>query len=407
MGFNPLKEKGIPIEKQAMNWSALNVEPYDKNHVHPYTHTRVILMNGIEVEAAMFKHQFARHCSDMDVREQLALTRRVEQQQQKLINWLIPGDETPLETTIGYEQVAVDLTAWLAKTERDPMVKSALDFALIEDFDHLYRYANLLELSEGKQAQAITRELTEIMPGRPTELEHRHPYDTVRRAANAKAIDILSLLHILTIVSAEQQTMNFYMNLGNHPISMLGRGLYLEIAMVEEQHVSHYESLMDPTTSWFEQCLLHEYNECYMYYSCMESETDTRIRKIWQRCLDEEITHVQMAAEMLKKYDKKDPAMFIKDKLPELTVFQSNKDYVRDIIASQINLTTIGPDYVPAEDLPADARYHEYQKVVNYGGNPSHQVIQENIKANGNDYRLETQGPHPVERFRLREVVEV
>jgi len=407
MGFNPLKEKGIPIEKQFMNWSELNVKPYDKNNVHPYTHTRVILMNGIEVEAAMFKHQFARHSNDMDVRQMLSQSRRVEQQQQKWINWLIPGNETPLETTIGYEQVAVDLTAWLARTEPDPMVKAALDFALIEDFDHLYRYSNLLELTEGKEAQAITRELTEIMPGRPTELEHRHPIDSVRRASNAKASDILSLLHIMTIVSAEQQTMNFYMNLGTHPESMLARGLYLEIAMIEEQHVSHYESLIDPTSSWFERALLHEYNECYLYYSCMESETDSRIKKIWQRCLEQEVTHCQMAAEMLKKYEKKDPAMFIADDFPELTIFQSNKDYVRDIIASQVDLTADGPNYVPVEDIPSDHRYHEYQRMVNYGGVPSHQVIQENINANGNDYRLETEGPHPVERFRAREVVEV
>lgn len=407
MGFNPLKEKGIPIDKQFMNWSDLNVRPYDKNNVHPYTHTRVILMNGIEVEGAMFKHQFSRHTNDMDIRQQLSQTRRIEQQQQKMVNWLIPGDETPLETTIGYEQVAVDLTAWLARTEPDPMVKAALDFALIEDFDHLYRYANLLELSEGKEAQAITRELTEIMPGRPTELEHRHPLDSVRRAGNAKTSSIISLMHILTIVSAEQQTMNFYMTIGNHPVSMLGRGLYLEIAQIEEQHVTHYESLIDPTSSWFEQCLLHEYNECYMYYSCMESETDKRIKKIWQHCLEQEITHVQMAADMLKRYEKKDPEMFIADDLPELTIFQSNKDYVRDIIASQISLTANGPDYIPVEDLPADHRYHEYQKLVNYGGAPSHQVIQENIRANGMDYRLETEGPHPVERFRSRQVVEV
>lgn len=407
MGFNPLKEKGIPIEKQVKNWSELNVRPFDKDNVHPYTRTRVILMNGIEVEGAMFKHQFARHSNDIDVRQQLAVTRRIEQQQQKIINWLIPGEQSPLETTLGYEQVAVDLTAWLARTEPDPMVKSALDFALIEDFDHLYRYANLYELTEGKQAQAITRELTEIMPGRPTELEHRHPFDTVRRASNAKTSDIISLMHIMTIVAAEQQTMNFYMNIGNHPVSMLGRGLYAEIAMIEEQHVSHYESLIDPTSTWFERALLHEYNECYMYYSCMESETDKRIKKIWERCLQEEVTHVQMAADMLQNYEKKDAAMFIPDKFPELTVFQSNKDYVRDIIASQVNLTSVGPDYVPAEDLPADSRYHEYQKLVNYGGVPSHHVIQENITANGNDYRLETEGPHPIERYRSREVVEV
>jgi hypothetical protein len=55
-------------------------------------------------------------------------------------------NESILEHTIGYEQLAVDLTAELAKREVDCYVKTALDFALLEDFDHLYRYANLLEM---------------------------------------------------------------------------------------------------------------------------------------------------------------------------------------------------------------------------------------------------------------------
>jgi len=159
MGFNPLEEKGTPIEQQIHSWSDLNVTPYDKNLVHPYTQTRVILMNGIEVEAVLFKHHFNRHTTDVELKKSLALTRAIEQQHQKMVNWLAPGNASNLEVTIGYEQVAVDLTAWLARTEPDPYVKAALDFALLEDFDHLYRYSNLLELTEGKQANKIVKDL--------------------------------------------------------------------------------------------------------------------------------------------------------------------------------------------------------------------------------------------------------
>ena len=45
------------------------------------------------------------------------------------------------------------------------MLKQALDFALLEDFDHLYRYANLYELLDGKNATELTGHLTEITPG--------------------------------------------------------------------------------------------------------------------------------------------------------------------------------------------------------------------------------------------------
>ena len=72
-------------------------------------------MNGIEVEAIMFSHQMARNTLDPEVKRRLAQVRRIEQQQQKAVNWLIPAEETTLEVTIGYEQVAVDLTAWLAQ----------------------------------------------------------------------------------------------------------------------------------------------------------------------------------------------------------------------------------------------------------------------------------------------------
>ena len=93
-----------------------------------------------------------------EIKRALALSRRIDAQQQKVVNGLNPGDQTPLETTIGYEQVAVDLTAWLARHEPDPMLKQALDFALLEDFDHLYRYANLYDLLDGKDASELTEQ---------------------------------------------------------------------------------------------------------------------------------------------------------------------------------------------------------------------------------------------------------
>lgn len=403
MAFNPLSEKGRPLEQQLRPWSDVNAKPYKKQDVDPYTRCRVILMNGIEVEAIIFKHQMARHTSDPELSKQIALSRHIEQQQQKMVNWLVPGDESNLEVTIGYEQVAVDLTAYLARTEPDPYVKAALDFALLEDFDHLYRYANLMELTENRQADAVVRQYTEIMPGRPTKLEHRHPFDNVRKHIDNKKADILTKLHILTIVSGEQQTMNLYMTIGNRTESMLARGLYAEIGQVEEEHVSHYESLADPTASWFEMMVLHEYNECYMYYSCMESESDPRIKKIWQMHLEDEIAHLHSAIDMMKRYEKRDPAEFLPDSFPQLTIFQSNKDYVRDVLATQIDLTAYKTEFMPVQQLPQDSMFPKVQATVNSDGVPSQDVVQEHIGKFGTDYRHETEGPHPDQRMRRRE----
>lgn len=54
------------------------------------------------------------------------MIRRIEQMQQKRISCLKPKNETVLEHTITYEQLAVDLTAFLARRENDCNVKTAL-----------------------------------------------------------------------------------------------------------------------------------------------------------------------------------------------------------------------------------------------------------------------------------------
>lgn len=389
MAFDPLKEKGIPIEKQFKNWRELNIKPYDKKSVHPYTQTRIILMNGIEVEAAIFKHQFARMTPDQELKRQLSASRRVEQQQQKIINWLVPGDASTLETTIGYEQVAVDLTAFLARTVPDSYVKQVFDFGLLEDFDHLYRYANLMQLTEAKEAEEIVKQYTEIVPGRPTMKEHRHPFDEIRKPIDRKKADPKTVLYILTLVAGEQQTMNYYMNQGNRFKDDLTRGLYLEIAQIEEQHVTQYESLLDPRASWFEMAVMHEYNECYLYYSFMNQEPDSRIKNVWETNLAMEIEHLKTAVQMMEKAEKKDAAEILPSKMPDPIIFESNIEYVREILESQVNFTAKETNFVPVEELEPNHRYFDFQKKVNGNWVPSEEVIFANTKKNKHDYRLE------------------
>jgi hypothetical protein len=399
--MNPLEQEGMPLEDQLRSWSEQNVEPFDKYDVHPYTRTRVILMNGIEVESIIFSHQFARHTDNPELLRALAMSRRIEAQQQKAVNGLNPGDQTPLETTIGYEQVAVDLTAWLARHEPDPMLKQALDFALLEDFDHLYRYANLYDLLDGKDASELTRSLTEITPGRPTVDEHRHPYDDIRGHFETHTVSPLSRMHVMTIIAGEQQTMNFYMNHGTDWIEPIARGLYAEIALIEEQHVTHYESLLDPLDSWIKQLVFHEYNEVYLYWSMLQNEEDRRIGALWELHLDMELGQLQSACDLLRRYEGIEPEELLPPALPDTPVsFEPNKDYVREILASQVDLRTDGYIYVPESELPADHRTRRYNELVR-DGTPSEQVIQANLDRNGREWRDETEGAHPVEALRV------
>ena len=256
--MNPFKEKAQPIEKSLQSWQQLYPKAYNKKETDPYTKTRIILMNGTEYEANWFSHQCARHTDDNDLRRDLALARYVEKQQQLKISLLKPQDETVLEHTIGYEQLAVDLTAELAKRETDCNVKKALDFALLEDFDHLYRYANLLAMEEAQEAERLVGGYTEIMPARPTIAHHRFPTDNVKKAGNSKKASLQTVLNSMIITGAEQQTMNYYMNVTAFAPSETARKLYQEIALVEEEHVTQYESLMDSNATWLEMLLWHE-----------------------------------------------------------------------------------------------------------------------------------------------------
>jgi hypothetical protein len=237
-------------------------------------------------------------------------------------------------------------------------------------------------------------------------VEHRHPFDDVRRPTDANTANPLTCLHILTITAAEQQTMNFYMNVGNIPENPLARALYLEIAQIEEQHVTNYESLMDPNMSWFQGEVLHQYNECYLYHSFMSQEPDPRIRQLWELHLDMEIGQLQAACQMMRQYENRDPAEFLPKELPTPTLFEENKQFVRQILESQVSLTADGDNFVPVDSLPEDHRYFQYQAAVN-GGRwvPSEEVIAQHAREHsGKDYRLETEGPHPVPWLREPDV---
>jgi hypothetical protein len=399
MPFNPLAERGLPLERQLRNWSELNVTPYDTRAVHPYTRCRVIVMNGIEAEAISFSHNFNRNCADVELKQRLQMVRRIEQQQQKAVNWLIPGEqqENAIEVTIGYEQVAVDLTAWLARHEPDPYLRQVYQFGLLEDFDHLYRYANLMDLmGNGRRAEEITGSYTEITPGRPTIFEHRDPRDDIRRPMTVKAAHRQSILNAMTLVSAEQQTMNYYMNFGNRPTDPLARALYLEIAEIEEQHVSQYESCLDPNMSWLTNWLMHENHECWLYWSFMQTEVDPRIRAIWELHLAMEIEHVQIAARALEEIEGVDAAELLGAGYDAPMTFEENKTYLREVVANQVDLTAWDSQFLPVTELPEGHRYFAYQAQVNAGGVPTEQVIERHRAEFGQEYRFETAGEHPV-----------
>jgi len=402
--MNPFDLAAKPLESLIMNWGQMTPRPYDKRTVDPYTRCRVILMNGTEFEQVWYSHQFSRHAGDNELRRQIALLRRLEQQQQKLIGALKPADETILEHTIGYEQLAVDLTAGLAQREDNPYVKQALDFALLEDFDHLYRYADLMEFDDRRHAETLVGRYTEIMPGRPTIAHHRYPFDSVKfHIQNATASPMTKLCTGI-ITAAEQQTMNYYMNVAAFYPTAWGQKLYREIGMVEEQHVTQYGSLMDTEQTWLEGLLNHQYTECYLYWSAMETETDPRVRDIWAMLFEQEVSHLHAAADLLETYEGREAAQVIPDgTFPEPLLLTGNIEYVRGVLGCTVCNTALREDWTNVNDLSPRADFFKYQSIVNRDLNDveSHAIIERVIARDGEDYRFET-APNPVPALRDR-----
>lgn len=403
MSMNPFDQRPRPLDQCFMDWKTMAARPYDKREADPYTRVRSILMNGTEFEAVWFSHQFHRHCQNNDLRRELALLRRQEQQQQKHIAALKPLDETVLEHTIGYEQLAVDLTARMAQCEPDREVKQALDFALLEDFDHLYRYADLLEMDGGVHAEELVGRYTEIMPARPTIAHHRWPADSVKKPIQGKKAALVTKLHVNIITAAEQQTMNYYMNTAALWPEETGRRLYQEIGMIEEQHVTQYGSLLNPTLTPLENLLVHQYVESWLYWSMCETETDPHIRGVWQMLFEQELMHLNIAQGLLREYEGKEWNEVLPDaEFPAPLRLESNIEYVRGVLGSTANNTADLEDYVDVRRVTPET-FAQYQRQVNQPVENvvSHSFIQAYIRKNGTDYRFET-APNPVAELKDR-----
>jgi hypothetical protein len=372
MAIDLLKDRGVPLDKQTFTWKELVQPPYSKLDDDAFTRVRVILMNGIETESLRFQHACARMNRDMQLA--LARVRRIEQHQQTLINWLNPPDQTPLETTIGYEQVAIEVTASIAQAEPDPYLAQVYRFGLLEDFDHMYRYSALMDRVEGKDANAILQSYTDILPGRPTAVEHRDPEDDLRNPYDRTGAAFVTKLNAYTLMAGEHQTHDYYMNIGPTYPDPIGRQLYAEIASIEEQHVTQYESIIDAQETWLEKWLLHEACEVYNYQSCLEYEGNARIREIWERFLEYELGHFRFVADLFERIERRDVAEVVEARLPESIRYVSQRAFVRDVLRRQVNLRARGPDFISASEETPESPSAKYRARLNAEGSPSERV---------------------------------
>jgi hypothetical protein len=369
MTLDILKEKGTPLDRQVFTWREMAGPPYSKLDDDAFTRVRVILMNGIESEAVRFSHACAR--KNARLQSLLARIRRIEHHQQTMVNWLNPADQSPLETTIGFEQVAIEVTAAVAQVEPDPYLAQVYRFGLLEDFDHMYRFSALLDRLEGKDSNHILQSYTDVIPGRPTAVEHRAPDNDLRTPYDRKRAEPLTKLNALLIMAAENQTHDYYMTIGPQFADPIARMLYAEIASIEEQHVTQYESIIDPTETWIEKWLMHEATEVWAYWSCMEQESSSRIKAIWERFLSYELGQLHAVMDYMRGADL-DPEALLPAKLPAPVKFESQREFVRETLANEVDLRAAGTQIVPGSSEPDDSK--RYREQLSSEGSPSELV---------------------------------
>jgi hypothetical protein len=150
---------------------------------------------------------------------------------------------------------------------------------------------------------------------------------------------------------------------------------------------------------------MHEYTECYLYYSCFEDESVDYIKDLWYQLYLEECGHLKKSADLLKKYeDKKWETLFPGGaEFPELLKFGENKEYVRKVLKETGCYTADKEWYEKIQNVPDKDEFFAYNRKVNKPDSSvaSHQVIEKHIKQFGKDYRYE-ESSNPIPSLRDR-----
>ncbi len=99
----------------------------------------------------------------------------------------------------------------------------------------------------------------------------------------------------------------------------------------------------------------------------------TESKKIWEMFLDYEIGHLQIAADLFRKYEKRDPEEVIGTKVILPCRFMSQKEYVTNILENEIQKrldTQMG--YTEIDDLPDNWPSYDVQEKV---GEEKHECV--------------------------------
>ncbi len=178
----------------------------------------------------------------------------------------------------------------------------------------------------------------------------------------------LTKIHALAVMAAEQNKHDYYRTVGPMFADPLAGQLYAEIASIEEQHVTQYESIIDPDESWLEKWLLHEVTEVWVYWSCAAAETNLRIRSVYERFVSYELGQLHAVIDLARTVGGRDPHEILPTTLPTPIAFESQRAYVRGAL-ERLRERAVAPDF--ARDDPEPARSGERRDALSVSRSPS------------------------------------
>ncbi len=374
VGLDIRNERGAPLDRQKFTWREMAGVPYSKLDDDAFTRVRVILMNGIEAEALRFSHALrsdepgaahapregpARRAAPADDGE-LAQPRRsvAARDDDRLRAGRHRGDgQRRAERARSVPRAGLSLRP--ARGLRPPLP--------------------LLRADGPRRGQGREQHPPELHghPAGPTDRASStaRPRTTSVARTTAATAHPLTKLNALTIVAGEQQTHDYYMTIGPLFADPVARKLYAEIASIEEQHVTQYESIQRPRRDDGSRsgCSTRRPRSTTTG-AAARPRTNPRIKAIWERFLDYELGHLQFVKELVQSIENRDPDELLPAELPDPISYESQRDFVREVLENEVDLRASGPDYVPLDEDPE--RSKEYRAQLASQGSPSEIVAE-------------------------------
>ena len=117
---------------------------------------------------------------------------------------------------------------------------------------------------------------------------------------------------------------------------------------------------------------MHEAAEVYNYHGCAQNEKNPRLKALWERFLDYELGQLHMAIEHFERLDGRDIAQILTNELPDPIPIESQREFVRKVLASEVDLRADGTQFVDKAQEPQ--RSIDYRDQLNSAGSPTEQV---------------------------------